>query len=153
MEKDKTKNSFDQHQLPEPIPEEDFVSSPNVIATQKTMIIKNKFFMNDTEFNLQNGFRVKRRSIRGTGNTFFLDDYYVGVTALAVAPTVTLPKSSIAGIGKLYVIKDESGGAGSTTITIQPASGENIELMASTTIAVNFGTMRFITDGANWFTI
>lgn len=131
---------------------QDWESTPNVIYTDKTLIVKNKATFNEREFNLQYGQKVRRTAISGN-YTLAYDDYYIGVTSLATAPTITLPKPSIAGIGKSFVIKDETGGAGSTTITISQFATDLIDGAATKTITTNYGSVKVLTNGKDWFII
>lgn len=147
----KKTNEFEQEMLPEPVIGQDFVSSPNVIRTDKDLVVKDKIILSDVELNVKTGQKVKRRGISGSTHYAFNDDFYLGVTSLALAPTINLPRPSIVGFGKLYVVKDESGGAASTTITVVSVGGETIDGAASKTITTNYNSLKFITDGANWF--
>lgn len=135
---------------------QDFISSPNVTRTDKTLVVKDFYIANDTEFINKRGQKVGRLAIdtRVTGSVYSLaaQDYLIGLTHLSYAPTIGLPKPSLAGVGKLYSIKDEVGGAATTTITIVSAGEETIDGSSSTTISTNYDTKDFYTDGANWFT-
>ena len=56
------------------------------------------------------------------------------------------------GNGKTYIIKDEIGGAATTTITVRSAGEENIDGASSATLTTNYTVKSFYSDGANWFT-
>ena len=93
----------------------------------------------------------KRTSTAGN-YTILVSDYYVGVTSTAAARTITLPLATAAGEGKVYIIKDESGGAGTNNILIQGQGGDNVD-GATVSITSNYGSIRVICDGGDWFTI
>ena len=134
---------------------QDFTSSPNVTRTDKTLVVKDFYIANDTEFINKRGQKVGRLAIdtRVTGAVYSVaaQDYLVGLTHLSYAPTIGLPKPSLAGIGKVYLVKDEVGGATTTTITIVSDGEKTIDGATSATISANYDSKGFYTDGANWF--
>lgn len=97
------------------------------------------------------GARVARRATAGnlTCDSGGVADYYVGVTSTASARTITLPAATA---GRAIIVKDESGGAGTNSITVVPASG-TIDGQANYVISSNYGLKGFISDGTNWFTL
>lgn len=62
--------------------------------------------------------------------------------------TITLPSAT--GTGRVILIKDVGGSAGTTNITINASGGQVIDGATSATISTNYGSMRLI-DGANNF--
>jgi len=76
-------------------------------------------------------------------------------TDTSAARTLTISSSTIAlgspGIVLEFMVKDESGGAGSNSITIDTEGAETIDGVASVDITVNFGFLKFYTDGSNVF--
>lgn len=95
------------------------------------------------------------QSVKRTGTAINYNvqpnDYLVAVTNTAAPRTVTLPSAVTMGEGKVYVIKDESGGAAVNNITINPQPGQTINGAPSATITTNFGVVRLYSNGANWF--
>jgi len=77
------------------------------------------------------------------------DDCYIAVTSTAAPRTIVLPASWSA--GKILIIKDESGGAGTNNITID-GNGKLIDGSAARTINTNYGALRLISAGTAWFT-
>lgn len=128
----------------------DFVSTPSVARTDKDLIVKDFYTFNNVEARLMKGQKILRTGV-GTTYSTALTDFLIGVTSLANAPTIGLPKPSLAGAGKLYVVKDEVGGAATTTITIVSQGEETIDGGANTTLTSNYQSKSFYTDGANWF--
>lgn len=77
---------------------------------------------------------------------------YHGVTALTAPRTVTLPSADDLQDGDELVIKDESGAAGTHTITISRSGSDTIDGGTSTSISSNYGTVRLIKRGAaSWW--
>jgi len=76
--------------------------------------------------------------------------HYIGITdSGSFARTVTLPASHTA--GQCYVVKDEQD-ASLNTITIATADADTIDGAASVTITTQYGKVRVISDGTNWWT-
>lgn len=127
----------------------------NIIKTTRDFIIKDNFFVDDSEIRLNAGQRFKRTNFNTliTGSVYSVTraDYLIGVINLSYAPTVGLPMPSVVGSGKNYIIKDEAGGAATTSITIRSYENITIDGAASTTIAINYGIRSFYTDGKQWF--
>lgn len=63
------------------------------------------------------------------------------------ATTVNL--SSTLNTGRVVIIKDGKGDAGTNNITVQ-GNGKNIDGSASATISSNFGAARYIYNGTQW---
>lgn len=82
-----------------------------------------------------------------------VNDIYIGVTSTASARTVTLPPAAGFQPGKIYIVKDESGAAGTNNITIDANASETIDGATTLVISTNYGVSRIITNGVNWFTI
>ena len=79
-----------------------------------------------------------------------VSDYYIGLTN---GGTVTLPLGSTVTAGKTYVIKDESGLAGTFAayqITVARTSPNLIDGQTSATIAINYGSISVIWTGTTW---
>lgn len=134
----------------------DWISAPNVVRTDKDLIIKDFHNFTDTEAYLGKGQKIKIKYFKsGDDPTYniLLEDYFIGVTDTIISRTVKLTNPNLAGIGKLYVISDLSGSALSTTISITPFSTELINGDTSTAINTNYGTIRLTTNGTNWFII
>jgi hypothetical protein len=54
--------------------------------------------------------------------------------------------------GRIFIIKDESGGALTNNITIDTEGSATIDNAASIAIITNYGSFRIYGDGVNWFT-
>lgn len=76
-------------------------------------------------------------------------DYFIFVQAVPV--TITLPSSSLVYSGKSFIIKDETGQASLTPITITTTDLLDGD-QTSMTLAVNYGSITFLWDGVQWAT-
>lgn len=149
-----TKNGELKFSVPIPRTNGDFeLQSPSILRTNKDFAIKQVFSITDQEISSLNGQRFKRVAVSGSSNTISMSDYLIAVTALAVAPTIGLPHPSIAGNGKTFIVKDEVGGAGTTTITIRSEGERTIDGASSSTLVTNYQAKTFYSDGANYFVI
>jgi len=80
------------------------------------------------------------------------DEVFIGVDTSSKAITVTLDNSISPTLGRIIIIKDESGDAGTYNITIDPDS-RNIDGSGSNaTINTAWGVLRLYSDSTNWFT-
>lgn len=133
----------------------DFVSAPNTARTDKDLIVKDLFNVNNTETQQLHGQRMKTVELVSGGNTTHfvrLNEYLVGISDVVVSRGVQLPRASLAGVGKVFVIKDMSGSASATTIAISPIEGELIDGDTSDTLNVDYDLRKYFSNGTNWFT-
>lgn len=132
--------------------QDDFQSAPNVLATAKSIVIKERMSFLENEFWNNNGLKIKLREILDDVNSDIrLNDYLLSVTNLGLARTLTLPNPKLAGFGKTFIVKDGAGGASSTTITVAVYGTETIDGGAGATITTDYDKLRLYTDGTNWF--
>jgi hypothetical protein len=99
-----------------------------------------------------NGGQRHKYTATATDYTVLSTDFIIGVTSTASARTITLPSATTVAAGKTYRVKDESGAAGTNNITVSASAG-NIDGAASVTIATNYGSKDFYSNGTNWFVI
>lgn len=80
-------------------------------------------------------------------------DCLVAITDTSAARTVTLPNAATEfEAGTVLIIADESGGAGTNNITINPkaGSGQTIDGASSIVISKNYGLVQLYSTGTNW---
>lgn len=77
-------------------------------------------------------------------------DIIIAVTSTAAARTITLRTEDTVG-RRIYIIKDESGGAAANNITVDTAGSALIDGAATAVIATNYGVLRIYCNGTNWF--
>ncbi|MBP9706762.1 MAG: hypothetical protein KBD78_03910 [Oligoflexales bacterium] len=96
------------------------------------------------------GFLYKQTRV-AADYTITKDDFYIGVTSTSAPRALTLP--SLASIPKesMYVIKDESGGAGTNNITVDGSGTETIDGSLTKVINTNYGALRLMNSGSAWF--
>lgn len=128
---------------------DDFVSSPNLVYTDKDLNVKETFFVNDTEESSLTGQRVGVKRVSDS-YTALRQDYYIGCSH-STTITITLPPVSLAQEGRVYEIKDESGGASTNTITIDGNGSETIDGSATQTINSNYGFYKLIVSNGAWY--
>jgi hypothetical protein len=78
----------------------------------------------------------------------------IGVTDTSAARVITLATADVKA-GRVVIVKDESGGAGTNNITIATQGGEAIDGDTTDTalkITVAYGVVRLYSNGTNWFT-
>lgn len=79
-------------------------------------------------------------------------DLLIAVTSTAAARTITLLSATVTE-GRIFIIKDESGAAGTNNITIATEGSETIDGSATLVISTNYGSATLYSDGVDWFVI
>jgi len=85
-----------------------------------------------------------------------INNYYVGVTSTAAPRTILLPDGTGGSVlpqkDQVFIINDESGGAGTNNITVTTNGGVVlIDGQTSQTIRSDYGNITVIFDGTNYF--
>jgi len=83
-------------------------------------------------------------SVNSNGETI------IGVTDTSSPRTVTLDQDDEVG-GRVVIVKDESGAAGTNNITVDTEGSSTIDGTASVTITANYGVLRIYFRNGNWF--
>jgi hypothetical protein len=78
--------------------------------------------------------------------TALSSDYFIAVTTSGAGVGISLP---VGNTGVTYIIKDVSGAATASPITITPAAG-NIDGSGTYVIASNYGSVKLIYNGTAW---
>ena len=86
-----------------------------------------------------------------TGTTTLTTGYVILGFTGTTGGTVTI-SSSDAAMGRMFIIKDQGGNAGTNNIVIDTEGVETIDGAASVTITDNYGVVRLYSDGSNLFT-
>lgn len=92
---------------------------------------------------------VTRTAVSGDVNTGNNAVIY-GVTDTTAPRTVTIDTDD-AVAGRIIIVKDESGGAGTNMITVATEGSEKIDGMGSAIIVVDYGSLRLYSNGTNFF--
>ena len=102
-----------------------------------------------SKLTVDGSFQVKRVASAVTIST--VDEVIIGITDTSASRTINLQPAD-AFSGRIFILKDESGAAGTNNIIVNAASGTTIDGAASTSINTNYGAMRVYSDGTNFFT-
>jgi len=95
-----------------------------------------------------------RTPIEATNYSILKTDHiipYISIDTGGSGNTTTLPSLASADEGQMYIIKDESGTAGTHNITIATAGSETIDGSSTQTISANYGVLRVYWSGGNYF--
>lgn len=145
--------TFAERQAQQPVQSDFELKQANVLKTAKDLFVKEVFGVTNTESFQKKGQRLARTGFSGANYTLATSDYLIGITSLALAPTIGLPRPSLVGTGKTFIVKDEAGGAGTTTITIRSAGEETIDGATTATLTTNYQAKQFYSNGSVWFVI
>jgi hypothetical protein len=86
-----------------------------------------------------------------TSTTLGLTDAYDSVNTASGTITLTLPLFSTASLGQLFFVKDRTGNATTSNITIVTAtSTDKIDGATSTKINTAFGSLRIVVGATGW---
>ena len=133
-----------------------WANTPSELSTLKNVLIRRSFFANDLEIHQKKGQKFNRTAfstvLSGSVYSSAITDFLIGVTNLSYAASIGLPRPRDVGPGKTFIVKDEVGGASTTTITVRSAAEENIDGASTSTITTNYASKSYYSDGANWFT-
>ncbi len=97
---------------------------------------------------IKKSFAVYRTTTAATATTG--GQTIIAVTDPSAARTIHLATADRAP-GRVMIVKDESGAAGTNNITVDGEGGETIDGVASVTISSNYGVLKVYSDGTNWF--
>ncbi|MEE9198472.1 MAG: hypothetical protein V3U26_01605 [Dehalococcoidia bacterium] len=78
-------------------------------------------------------------------------DAIVPVDTTGGAVTITLGSATVEA-GRITIVKDVGGSAGTSSITVDTEGTETIDGAASAAISTDYGVLRLYSDGSNWFT-
>ncbi len=92
---------------------------------------------------------VQRTAVSDAAYQALVTDHLIAYTALTAPRTVTLPSATV---GQVIIVKDETGSAGTHTITVAAPAGETIDGAASVALSTNYGVVRCYASGSAWFT-
>ena len=76
---------------------------------------------------------------------------HVTYTTTAAVTSLTLPTAQVIS-GRVIIIKDANGNAGTNNITVDTQGSETIDGQATFILNNNYQTVNIYSDGSNWFT-
>ena len=94
------------------------------------------------------GFTVKV-TVSNVSYTALVSDVVIAITDTTAPRTVTLPALS-GNTGKMFIIKDATGGAATNNITIDANAAETIDGAATQLINANYGSVTIVADVGGW---
>ncbi len=97
---------------------------------------------------LGGSFAVKRIA-SGAGNLLSTGAIILAVTDTAAPRTVTIQSADILNAGQLFIVQDETNGAGANNITVATEGSETIDGAGSDLISTNRGNILMYSNGAN----
>ena len=107
----------------------------------------------DSLLHVAGSMSVKRTAVNDAAYTILNTDHVIAMTALSAPRTLTLPSVASAKDGKIFRIKDESGAAGTHTITIDGSGAEQVDGAANKQITTNYGAVTLYCNGSAWFSL
>ncbi|HKX73019.1 MAG TPA: hypothetical protein VJM32_03335 [Candidatus Saccharimonadales bacterium] len=102
---------------------------------------------------LGGGMAINRRGVADINYIAVASDYLIAYTTLTAPRVVTLPLAAAGNTNQTYIIKDQTGNAGASNITIQGTSGQTIDGAGSRTINTAWGSVQVYNNGSAWFTM
>lgn len=101
----------------------------------------NSSFNGSTSFNGSQS--VRTRIVNSTGDAVTATDYFL-ILGSGTGSTFNLSTPAVAGLGRELIIKNNSGGAVTSTVGFIPSAG------GSAIFSIPVGTIHLINDGTNW---
>lgn len=98
-----------------------------------------------------NGLSFGNRVAKTADYTATVLDFLIAYTTLAAGRTLTLPAAASCA-GRVFIVKDESGNAGTNNITVDGNASETIDGATTKAISANYGVLRLYCTGTAWFT-
>ena len=130
-------------------------SAANTLKTDGTLVVADKLAIGTSRpgstLHVTGSQSVQRTAV-AADYAVTDSDYYIGVTNTAAERSITLCQAS-GRTGRVYIIKDESGGAAAHPISVRARTAEKIDGEATLTISTNHGVLRIISSGTSWFSM
>ena len=101
----------------------------------------------DTTVNVDKAKKVVKWAEDRTAQT---DYHFIGVDTTARAVTITLPNKSGITTGKILLIKDEGGAAGSNNITVNTGDNSTIDGSATIILDSDYASISVYYNGTEW---
>ena len=90
--------------------------------------------------------RVKKEADASAAAT----DPFIGVDTTSQAITITLPGTNSVVVGKIFLIKDEGGNAGTNNITIATTGNVNIDGSSTIILDSDYAAINVYYNGTEW---
>jgi hypothetical protein len=121
-------------------------------SNSSTPLIGGDFSADQIELN--GGMIHKVTTVNAATYDLLTSDYILNVTypSTAAVTSLTLPTAQTVS-GRVIIIKDASGNAGTNNITIDTEGGQTIDGAATKVLNGNYESVMLYCDGSNWFII
>lgn len=127
------------------------IGNPRIQTTANYIENTGIGFYTSLRAQLANGLALGRTVVSDADYTVLTSDCVIAVRGLTAPRTITLPAQGVTLlVPQVYYVVDESGLAGTHTVTIIAADGATIAGGASLTITTNRGGRALYADGTNW---
>ena len=90
--------------------------------------------------------RVKKEANANAAAT----DHFIGVDTTNQTITITLPSTSNVAEGKIFLIKDEGGNAGTNNVTIATTGNVNIDGSSTIVLDSDYAALNIYYNGTEW---
>lgn len=121
-----------------------------LIDLSQVMIEKININRNDINELLESEDSGLFTEITTESGVYAMDDDDTTMFMNTAAPTTINLQTAVGVGGRIVIIKDDTGNAGASNITINADGAENIDGLATQTISTNWGRMILQSNGVNW---
>jgi hypothetical protein len=92
-----------------------------------------------------------KKTVNHTADRTAQTDYhFIGVNTASNPVTITLPNSSDIPTGKIFLVKDEGGNAGSNNITVNTSDSSTIDGSTSIILDCDYASISVYYNGNEW---
>ena len=106
----------------------------------------------ETKLHVNGGLSIDTTTVNVATYDLLVTDYILNVTytTTGAVTSLTLPTAQTTD-GRMIIIKDAAGNAGTNNITIDTEGSETIDGIATAVISTNYSSLSLYSDGSNWF--
>ena len=94
--------------------------------------------------------KAKGRVKKEASDTAASTDHFIGVDTGSQAVTITLPATTSVTVGKIFLVKDEGGNAGTNNITVATTGDVNIDGRSTITLDSDYASISVYYNGTEW---
>ena len=127
-------------------------ATPVDSSAEGTAVFGNKFSDRSAATIAGAGYAMKRSEVV-QDYTILSSDYLVAITDTASPREIALPPANATLAGTLFLLKDESGGAGANNITVTGAGADTIDGANSLMLKTDYASVRIYCTGTGWAVI
>ena len=94
--------------------------------------------------------KAKGRVKKDASATAAATDHFIGVDTTSQALTITLPAANSVAVGKIFLVKDEGGNAGTNNITVATTGDVDIDGNSTITLDSDYASVSVYYNGTEW---